>query len=392
MGNLEKYSNNKVALLTIAPFPNGNVSTLRYSSYLKALNMSNVDTRLLIYSPTSMAFGQRDRTGSIDGICYQYASIPYWGDIMIVKRPFYLLAGLVYCAKYLKKYAPDAIILYGDNHFFITAYFRLIATLINARFIGDRSELPTVKERKSKIRLFFYNHKQKWFDSMIIMTKQLCKYYSALSSKKNFVFFMPMTIDIERFKGIIPNKRNYIAVVFGTHNRDGLSDSLVAYIDYVKRLGGRYDLLIVGNYKKMPNRDDLDKIINESGISDRIKVHGPAELKDIPQILADASCLLTTPTTYISGGFPTKLGEYMLSGTPIVCTIAGELLDYIEPGKDMLMCYPTELEKVSDYLYYIECNPVEASQLAANAKKKALHFFDANTYVSELKSFLFNEQ
>ena len=82
----------------------------------------------------------------------------------------------------------------------------------------------------------------------------------------------------------------------------------------------------------------------------------------------------------------------MLSGTPIVCTIAGELLDYIEPGKDMLMCYPTELEKVSDYLYYIECNPVEASQLAANAKKKALHFFDANTYVSELKSFLFNEQ
>ena len=306
----------------------------------------------------------------------------------MIEKILFLLIGLTKSVKYLFQYKPGAIILYGDNSTFVTVFYSIIAKIIGSRFIGDRSELPITNIRKSKIRLFFYESKQRLFDGMIIMTKQLCTYYARFSEKNDFVFFLPMTIDVNRFSGITANKKPYIAVVFGTHNRDGLADSIRSYIDYVKMYNGAWELLLIGNFSKMPNRSELEQIIENSKISDRIHIFGVARLDEMPQLLADASCLMTTPTEYVSGGFPTKLGEYMLSGTPVVSTIAGELLDYIEPDKDMLMCLPSEMHKIPTLLKYVETHPEESSFLAINAKQKAQLFFNAATYVENLAKFL----
>lgn len=377
----------RIALLTLASFPQGNVSTLRYSSYLRALAKIGYESYVIVYSPTNMAKNQLSRSGTENGICYQYATKPSWKSGSILEKCLFLLVGLFKSVLYLVKFKPSVIVLYGDNPFFVTLFYWFVSRVMRVRYIGDRSELPSLKERSSKALLAIYEKKQRFFDGMIIMTKQLCNYYSRFSKKSDFVFFMPMTIDVNRFSTVVPSKKNYIAVVFGTHNRDGLADSIRCYSRYVNELNGKYNLLLIGKYNNMPNKDELDSLISKSGLSDRIHINGPASLEEVPQLLADASCLMTTPTTYVSGGFPTKLGEYMLSGTPVVATIAGELLDYIEPGKDMLMCYPKEMSKVADHLKYLEDHESEGREIAANAQKKAQYFFNAETYVQDLCDF-----
>ena len=379
-----------VAVLTLAPFPNGNVSTLRYSSYLKALAQRGVDSHVIIYCPTTMASRQKEASGVIDDISFQYATRITWKRGDIIEKLFFLIIGLFKSAQYLFKVKPDAIILYGDNNLLVVFFFYLISIVANSKYVGDRSELPSLEERNSRLRLGLYEFKQRFYDGMIIMTKQLMQYYSKFSKKKDFLFFMPMTIDVKRFLNIEVATKNYIAVVFGTHNRDGLEETLLAYNRYKKDLDGKFELMLIGDYERMPNKDKLDMIINSSSYKDQIIKKGFTPLEEMPMLLSSASCLITTPREYVSGGFPTKLGEYMLSGTPIVATIAGEMLDYIEPNVDMLMSNPGDELKIAQNLKYIETHPVEAKILSENAHRKAETFFNAENYMDGLLEFLSN--
>ena len=391
MSSLKNFSHNKkrVVLLTLASFPVGNVSTLRYTSYLKSLYSNDVEPYVVIYSPSNMARQQPARKGTVDGIKFFYSTKPTWTYGCIPEKIIYLIIGIVSSIRYLNKISPDVIILYGDNLFIINIIFGIYAKLKSIKYIGDRSELPPEKIRDSRWKMLLYGLKQKMFDGMIIMTKQLMQFYGQYSKNPHFCFFMPMTIDPSRFKGL--TRKNvahpYIAVVFGIHNRDGLSDTIKSFEYYCKK-GGSYELRLIGDFESMPNYDELNTMIQHSTFKNRIIILGRQPNNVIPAILVNASILMTTPKYYISGGFPTKLGEYMLSGVPVVATKTGELLDYIEPEKDMLMCEPGDIEAISDALLRIENDDCLAKHLSHNALIKAKAAFCADSYINDFKSFL----
>lgn len=379
----------RIAVVTHAPFPQGNVSTMRYTSYLKALAESGVFCYVIIYCPTRMASHIKDSSGVHAGINYQYATDITWRKYNIINKIIYLIKGLVNSITYLNKNRISTIILYGDNPFVVNLFYWAYCKFTGKRFIGDRSELPTNRVQKSKLKLYLYGIKQRMFDGMIIMTKQLMHFYQKYSNNDDFLLFMPMTIDPSRFDGIRKEtpEKPYIAVVFGTHNRDGLLESLKSFDLYCKK-EGKYDIQIIGDYSNMPNKEELDAQISSSEFKERIHILGRQPNFKVPRILYNASILLTTPNYYNSGGFPTKLGEYMLSGVPVVATKAGELLDYIVPNTDMLISNPGDFESISNNLLCIENDTSLAKTLSENAKKKAHNIFCADSYIDNLLSFL----
>lgn len=386
---MKKDKDLRVGLISQAPFPIGNVSTMRYSSYMKTLANNGTYSYVLIYCPTRMAAHIKQASGTYDNIEFQYSTLITWKKYNLLNKVYYLFKGLFNSISYLNSKNLSTLILYGDNSFTVTLFYWLYTRLTKKRFIGDRSELPSKNERKSKSKMFIYGLKQKMFDGMIIMTKQLMKFYSQYSKRDDFLFFLPMTIDPTRFDGLQKEKQDkpYIAVVFGTHNRDGLLETLMSFDLYCKK-GGQYDLWLIGDYENMPNKRELDVQYESSKNKERIHILGKLPNDSVPKVLYNASMLLTTPNLYVSGGFPTKLGEYMLSGVPIVATKVGELLDYIEPNVDMLMSNPKDYESISNNLLVLERDVSFAHKLSINARKKAQKVFCANSYIETLSSFL----
>lgn len=379
----------RVGLVSQAPFPIGNVSTMRYTSYMKTLIQNGIYSYVLIYCPTRMAAHIKKSSGFFKGIEFQYSTLITWKKYNLWNKGFYLSKGLFNSISYLNSKNLSTLILYGDNSFIVTFFYWLYTRVTKKRFIGDRSEYPSVNDRKSKLKMYVYGLKQRMFDGMIIMTKQLMSFYSQYSKREDFLFFLPMTIDPLRFEGLKKEiqKKPYIAVVFGTHNRDGLMESLRSYELYCKK-GGKYDLQLIGDYENMPNKVALDALIKSSMYKERIHILGTLPNDSVPRVLYNASVLLTTPNSYVSGGFPTKLGEYMLSGVPIVATKVGELLDYIEQNVDMLMCEPRDYESISNCILKLEGDSLLSQTLSINAKRKAQDVFCADSYIDSFLKFI----
>lgn len=384
----------RCAVVTMAPFPGGNVSTLRYSSYLKALIRAKHYALVLIYTPTTMAVNNKKSNGIDNGIEFQYATRITWGRHKdIFTKIFFLLLGLFKSIRYIRNKRINTLILYGENLFIVNLFYKFICALFSIKFIGDRSEYPSEKIRKSNIRLWLYKKKNSFFDGMIVMTYELLNFYSNCTKKSNFTFLLPMTIDAHRFDNIEKYKNKpYIAVVFGTHNRDGLMESIQSYLKYVIEKEGTYDLVLIGDYESMPNKLCLDSLICKSGLSSRIIIKGKVPISEVPSLLYNASCLLTTPNFYVSGGFPTKLGEYMLSGVPVVVTNAGEITYYVENLKEAFIANPGDINCIAEKLLYIECNYDISKKIAENARIKALKVFCADTYVEDFTSFLMDNK
>lgn len=384
-----KHSRQRIALVTMAPFPIGNVSTIRFTSYLNALVKKGVWANVIVYSPTSMAKHIKTRAGIDNGIHYQYATKITWGKhTTIITKLYYLLLGLFSTLKIINTSKVNTVILYGDNPLIVNLTLKFGSILLNYRLIGDRSEYPTVKQRKSKLKMAIYKLKNRILDGMIVMTRELNDFYAQILRHTGSTFLLPMTMDMRRFDHIksLTTTDPYIAVVFGVHNRDGLYESIQSYIRY-KDLGGTYRLKIIGDFYSMPNKSKLLKLIDSTNYP--VEIVGKKPITEIPSILANASCLLTTPNEYISGGFPTKLGEYMLSGVPVVATRVGELDQYTTHMFDIIFAERGDIDGIANSIFWVNSNIQEAKKIAENARQTAQKKFSAETYVDGFQIFLF---
>ena len=380
-----------VVLVTNAPFPLGNVSTLRYTSYLKVLVEKEVRAKVVVFCPSSHGREGVPRTGEHKGIAYAYSSSPVWETNSMVKKLFIAIKGIIHSLSIIGEEQYDSLILYGENSFFVNAFYYLYCKFHKIRFFGDRSEYPSDRVKNSKIKMFFYKRKVRMFDGMIIMTDELSKYYSNLVNRKDFVFTLPMTIDDSRFLGVETprEKDSKIVVVFGGHNRDGLIDSVKAFLKYCEIYSSSLSLVLIGPFQSLPNSHAISDIINNSKYKERVIIKGQMPIDKVPYYLSTATCLLTTPTFYKSGGFPTKLGEYMLSKTPIVLTNAGEISKYVEADKDAIVCAPGDYDAIARGINRIEKDHKYAQYLISNAYSKVRTVFNAETYVDKLIVFLF---
>jgi glycosyltransferase involved in cell wall biosynthesis len=388
--HLNNSENNlRCALIYLGPFPIGNVSSIRILSYCKALAKKGVFIKVLILAPTREAKVNEEVSGIYEGVHYQYMTKITWKNANVstyIKVVYYLL-GLLKSLKYIRKDKINCLLSYHSN-LLSNFFFWIVTRSLSIPFLLDKTEYPygynkmsAFSKKIARVELLFY-------DGFIVISKELEAFYKKI---KTNIFHMPMTIDMDRFKGYKRNKvaSPYIAVVFGVHNRDGLYESIVAYKKYCDLSSeNAYRLVLIGNYNNLPDKNKIDTFIQNNHLQDKIEIKGLVPINKVPQLLIDADCLLTTPNEYVSGGFPTKLGEYMLSGVPVVATNAGEVGNYVTHMEDILISQPGELDNVATNILFIQQNKAMGLIFAENARNRAKEFFNADNYVNELISFI----
>lgn len=236
------------------------------------------------------------------------------------------------------------VVISTTNSLLLIYPLAIACKLSGAKFIQEKSEFPFSLIKGGFLNKLYgriyVNTTYKLMDAMIIMTEPLMKFFKGKTKKKCKFIHIPMTVDSNRFN--IPKTESsfgeYVAYCGNmSGNKDGV-ENLIEAFSYSLEECPALNLLLIGGTNDAGELQRLKQ--KAASISpNRIIFYGKADRNDIPQLLKNAKILaLARPSGLQStGGFPTKLGEYLATGNPVVVTAVGDIPHYLNNNNSFLI-------------------------------------------------------
>ena len=316
----------------------------------------------------------------------------------VIKRKYYYLKYLIKKSSDISKYSH--VFFYGDSSFFMI-YLFAFCRLFNKKLIFEGSEYPLKIIRNKKIKKIFSlllaNILYKLFDAGIVVSDNLYNYYKRKGRKNIKLIKIPIMVDAERFENIkdlkIPLPKDYIAYCGNMYgDKDGIPVLLKA-MKIIKKRFPKIKLLLIGENKNINLINPIMKLIKEYDLNDNVIFTGIIEKKNIPYYLSNARVLVLSRLNNLQaqGGFPTKLGEYLLSGRPAVVTKVGEIQEYLTDGVTALLADAGSAENFAQKVIEALENPEHSESVARRGKELAKEKFDFIIHGKRLSEFIYSD-
>ena len=85
--------------------------------------------------------------------------------------------------------------------------------------------------------------------------------------------------------------------------------------------------------------------------------------------------------------FPTKIGEYLLSGRPVITNAVGDISKYLVDDVSALICKPDDAKAYAGKIIEVIENPSRAALIGSNGRQVAIEYFHYAKYGEKLVSF-----
>jgi glycosyltransferase involved in cell wall biosynthesis len=382
-----------IVIVTSEPFPKGMAATNRILTYAKGLTEANQNVNVLSFKPSIT--GKYPVKGIFNQVQYQIVSNLKSKVKYKSLGPLFFFIGIKNTMKALvkQKMKQNFIILVSNKPMLIFTFF-IICKMFGYKYLQEKSEFPFVINKKSftgKLYCKIYtNYFYKLFDGIIVMTTPLHNYFATKISKKASLHLMPMTVEIDRFnkKGVIFSFEYIAYCGYMRNNKDGVGILIEAF-SLIANKYPKVQLVLIGSGPEsdMNFLKDMTKSFN---IEKRVIFTGYVEREEMPKYLNNAKILaLARPSGLQSdGGFPTKLGEYLSTGIPVLVTEVGEIPNYLTNGENAFLCTPDCPKAFSSCLDNILQNYKCALKVGNNGKRTALQYFDYKTQSESLLKYL----
>jgi len=376
-----------IYLLTLVPFPFGLAQTNRLISMTGGLAKAGCRVKVICLKPTENSLQSQNinSTGSYNGIEYVYPSGTTYRGKNPARRIYLFLSGLMNTTCLLikenRKNKIDFIFM-GVVGFVVYLWFYIISRILQIKYLQERSEYPFIKARESvfdKATLFVYlTLTCKFFDGFLVITRKLKDYFSPHLRKNCPVFHLPILVEPERFTANARETNEpYIAYCGSMQGeKDGVPDLIDAFKLTSEEFPGLKLLLIgsthfegFGYLQEKISRLTLDKSIIFTGIIDR---------EELPPVLSKSVMLvLARPENkQAEAGFPTKLGEYLATGKPVVITNVGEIADYLQDGVNAFIAKPGDPNDFAGKMKYVLNHYEHALKVGAEGQHLAQTVFN----------------
>jgi glycosyltransferase involved in cell wall biosynthesis len=383
-------------------FPIGFANANRIISISKGLICNNTDVEVFILRGTEKynSINNASVTGNYCSIKYKYTShSTIWPNSRILKL-VNVMRGLFYAFVDIykaKKQDQVDVIITTLYDFRTNLLFYLLTRILNIKYAYAVDEYPVTVLNSSKysyiFKHYYNNYFHKMFDIWIVMTNKLIEYYKKYSSKTSLFIHIPMTVEPERFNIYKShNSHDYIAYCgnLGHNNKDGV-DYLIKAFKIFNNKYSNIKLYIIGDlidHKK--EYQDLVILVERLQLTDYIVFTGRVNRDNIPEYLINAKALvLARPDNKQGeGGFPTKLGEYLATGNPVLVTRTGDIPDYLTDGINSFTAKPNDINDFADKLISIFDDYNKASIIGLKGKELTNTYFNANYQGSRLSKYL----
>lgn len=265
---------------------------------------------------------------------------------------------------------------------------------IGSKLIQEKSEFPFSLMKKGFVNRiyshFYVNTTYKLMDAMIIMTIPLLEYFKDKVRKNCQFIHLPMTVDSSRFdiSKTQSDFGDYIAYCGNmSGNKDGV-ENLIDAFGFVLEKNPQLKLLLIGG---TDNDEELLKLKQKAAkISlDNIIFYGKASRDIIPSLLKNAKILaLARPSGLQSlGGFPTKLGEYLSTGNPVVVTAVGDIPNYLN-DKNSFIVEPDNNKAFGEAISQAYKNPKQSTLIGQEGYKLVQSTFEYQIQTKKLHNFI----
>lgn len=206
-----------------------------------------------------------------------------------------------------------------------------------------------------KPKYFFYKvqrkYLDKYFNGLIVLSQALFKQSVKNNVKKNKLLIIPHFIDFKMpKKEFSPNEKHIICFCGAVTIPNGIMDLIKAY-NLIKKDLPNSELRIVG--EKSPA---FESLMTKSNVDTRnIIFTGFLDKNEVEQELYKSSILINPrqKSNWADAGFPTKIGEYFATKSPVISTRVGDLINYLEDKHNIVFATPNNPESLAEAIQFL---------------------------------------
>lgn len=264
----------------------------------------------------------------------------------------------------------------------------------NVKIVFESTEHPLIFSGATKKTVQRFLDKLKTVDELFVISEALRDYYISEGVEEKKIHIINMFVDTTRFEGVTKTeKRKYIAYC-GTvsYEKDGV-DTLIRAFSLFKEMYPEYDLEIYGN--GAPDTiEKLKDLAMRNNVEKSVIFTGPILYTEMPRRLANATILaLSRPNNLQNqNGFPTKLGEYLMTGNPVVTTSVGEIPCFIKDGYNGYLAKPDSVESFAEKLKEVACNLEKAKLVGEKGREIAFKEFSYLTQTQKAFQYIYESK
>jgi glycosyltransferase involved in cell wall biosynthesis len=367
--------------------PNSAMSN-RMLAYLEAWSNMDVEITVVFILP--------DRNFSRLSLHYDNIKFIYlWEGVKINN---YLLHNALqgwYVRRFIKKLKSCSNVFIYGGLFFL---HELTRCRHDIHIFHERTEHPFAVKSGNwpfSVSLEKYIKDCKCLSGLFVISEHLKSFFVDMGVKPERLYVVNMIVDDKRFEGIRKKDslKKYIAYCGNaSNNKDGVDQLIESFALISPKYPDLY-LYIIGKAPDCKEENNNLQLSQELGVSDKVVFTGTVTYDDMPQILTDAVILaLDRPDSLqAKHGFPTKLGEYLLTGNPVVVTSVGDIPRFLKDGENAMLAEPNQPEIFASKIEWLLNNLQQATSIGNRGRLTAKENFNNSIEARKIIDAIFPE-
>jgi len=374
--------NKKLNVVFIGSFlyPHGFAATKRKQQFLDYIIQQGDCARVILTFKRSKGHEINDIKGIHKGIPYEALGPNVKPDILFPVNFLVMILKTLISLLVYKKKENNIIVAFGINIDTLLPLFfaKMIGYKIIFDIVEDFSTIKNSKIFKEKLKLFFLRTFPKIFRKILasgvtVISKYLYEKHTDFKIENPLVL-VPISAENLYFQFKKKAKKSYHLLYSGTYgDKEGLPTLIAAFVNF-SRFTDKTKLILTGNCPV----DIIELLKTKLGSLDRVELTGRLSDDAYYQALKDADILLMTRTNsaFANAGFPYKLGEYLATMNPVICTDTSDVSLYLKHMKSAMIVPPDNVESLYQAMCHLFENPDLSKRLGKNGWKVCHTYFN----------------
>jgi glycosyltransferase involved in cell wall biosynthesis len=332
-------------------FPHGTGAAARLRAYASGLRQNDVDVRVLLLlslPPEEWPDTGADTRGTWRGVPFEYMSGVTCGQrgwlrrrVLDLRAIWRTLAAIL---RDRRESHRTAVVLIGTALRWILPIVT-VCLVAGIPLIHDRTEQPFVYGPEAGAlralgRRWYTGNVFRMFDGVVVISTYLEEYVRSRVRRSAWIMRIPILVDADTFACEAASDPGLVGYAGSLSHPEEL-EQLIEAVSIVRRERPETRLRIVGGGS--PSEIAFVRTqATRHGLADALELVGFARADQMPGLLCECSALALPRAAgvFSTAGMPTKLGEYLATGRPVVVTATGDIPLHLRDGVDAFVVAP----------------------------------------------------